>query len=200
MIAPASGPALGLPAQPAPPVPDVRRLAVLRANGLGDYVVAEPALAALRATYPDAEVTLLGAQHHVGLLAGRPSPVDRVVTVPLMPGVRVGPDPDASEDEVEAWAAEQRAYGYDLAVQMHGGGRNSNALLLRLGARVTAGSATPDAPRPDRWVPYWPFQHDTVRWLEVAAAAGATPTRVEPCVEVTAEDLASVFRESLEHW
>ena len=99
-----TGPALGLPAPPAPPVPDVRRIAVLRANGLGDYVVAEPALAALRATYPDAEVTLLGAQHHVGLLAGRPSPVDRVVTVPLMPGVRVGPDPDASEDEVEAWA------------------------------------------------------------------------------------------------
>jgi ADP-heptose:LPS heptosyltransferase len=188
---PAAGPALGLPATPAPPVPDVRRLAVLRANGLGDYVVAEPALAALRATYPDAEVTLLGAQHHVGLLAGRPSPVDRVVTVPLMPGVRVGPEPDASEDEIEAWAAEQRAYGYDLAIQMHGGGRNSNALLLRLGARVTAGSATPDAPRPDRWVPYWPFQHDTVRWLEVAAAAGATPTRVEPSVEVTAEDLAS---------
>ncbi|MDF2976167.1 MAG: glycosyl transferase [Actinomycetospora sp.] len=189
MIAPASGPALGLPAQPAPLVPDVRRIAVLRANGLGDYVVAEPALAALRCAYPGAELTLLGARHHVALLEGRPSPVDRVVTVPLVPGVRVGPDPDATEDEVEAWCAERRAEGYDLAVQLHGGGRNSNKLLLRLGARVTVGAATPDAPRPDRWVPYWPYQHDTIRWLEVAAAAGATPTRVEPRVEVTPADL-----------
>ncbi|PVZ03463.1 glycosyltransferase family 9 protein [Actinomycetospora cinnamomea] len=189
MIAPVSGPALGLPAHPAPPVSDVRRLAVLRANGLGDYVVAEPALSALRAAYPDAELTLLGAKHHVGLLEGRPSPVDRVVTVPLVPGVRVGPEPDASEDEVEAWCAQRRAERYDLAVQLHGGGRNSNKLLLRLGARVTVGAATPDAPRPDRWVPYWPYQHDTIRWLEVAAAAGATPTRVEPRVEVTPADL-----------
>lgn len=184
------GPALGLPARPAPLVPDVRRLAVLRANGLGDYVVAEPALAALRRAYPDAEVTLIGAAHHRALLAGRRSPVDRVVVAPPVRGVRVDTDePDAGEDEIEAWAAEQRAHGYDLAVQMHGGGRHSNALLHRLGARVTAGTATPDAARPDRWVPYWPYQHDTVRWLEVAAAAGAAPTRIEPIVDVRAEDL-----------
>ena len=170
-------------------MPDVRRVAVLRANGLGDYVVAEPALSALRRAYPDAEVTLLGATHHAALLDGRPSPVDRVVTVPLVPGVRVGPDPDASEDEVEAWCAARRAEGYDLAVQMHGGGRNSNKLLLRLGARVTVGAATPDAPRPDRWVPYTSYQHDTVRWLEVAAAAGATGTRLEPRFAVTDADL-----------
>jgi ADP-heptose:LPS heptosyltransferase len=102
----------------------------------------------------------------------------------------VGPDPDADPEEVEAWCAEQRAYGYDLAVQLHGGGRNSNALLLRLGARVTAGAATPDAPKPDRWVPYTPFQHDTLRWLEVVATVGARALRVEPHVSVTAADLA----------
>lgn len=190
MIGPSpNAPALALPARPALLVDDVRRIAVLRANGLGDYVVAEPALAALRAAYPDAELTLLGATHHAALLEGRPSPVDRVVTVPLMTGVRVGPAPDASEDEVEAWCAAQRAYGYDLAVQMHGGGRNSNRLLLRLGARVTVGAATPDAPHPDRWVPYTSYQHDTVRWLEVAGAAGATATRIEPRFEVTDDDL-----------
>ena len=140
------GPALGVPAGPVPVVDGVRRLAVLRANGLGDYVVSEPALAALRAAYPDAEITLLGAAHHAALLDGRPGPVDRVLVVPPMPGVRVGPGPDASEDEIEAWCAARRAEHYDLAVQVHGGGRNSNRLLLRLGARVTVGAATPDAP------------------------------------------------------
>lgn len=173
-------------------MPDVRRIAVLRANGLGDYVVAEPALAALRAAYPDAELVLLGAAHHAALLRDRPSPVDRVVTVPPVHGVRVQTDePDADEATIEAWAAERRAERYDLAVQLHGGGANSNRLLLRLGARVTVGAATPDAPKPDRWVPYTSFQHDTVRWLEVVAAAGAAGTRLEPRLELTDADLAA---------
>ena len=191
MPAPAPGsPALDLPAQVPPPVPGVRRLAVLRANGVGDYVVAEPALAALRAAYPDAEITLLGAAHTRPLVEGRPGPCDRYVQVPLTTGVRVGPDPDATPQELEAWCAQQREHAYDLAVQLHGGGRNSNALLLRLGARVTAGAATPDAPKPDRWVPYTAYQHDTLRWLEVVRTVGAPMLRVEPHVSVTREDLA----------
>ncbi|GAA2750683.1 ADP-heptose:LPS heptosyltransferase [Amnibacterium kyonggiense] len=174
------------------PLPDVRRIAVLRANGLGDYVVGEPALAALRAAYPDAEITLLGAAHTAALLADRPAPVDRVVVVPPVHGVRVGSDaPDATEAEIDAWAADRRAESYDLAVQLHGGGGNSNRLLLRLGAATTVGAATPDAPKPDRWVPYTSFQHDTLRWLEVVGAAGAPPVRLEPELAVTDADLTA---------
>jgi ADP-heptose:LPS heptosyltransferase len=169
----------------------VRRIAVLRANGIGDYVVAEPALAALRAAYPDAEITLLGAAHHAALLTGRAAPVDRVVVVPPVAGVRVKTaEPDADEATIEAWATQRRAEGYDLAVQLHGGGGNSNRLLLRLGAGTTVGAATVDAPKPDRWVPYTAFQHDTLRWLEVVGAAGAPPVRLEPRLEVTEADLA----------
>ena len=184
-------PALDLPAEPLPPVlPGVRRIAVLRANGVGDYVVAEPALAALRAAYPAAEITLLGAAHTRPLVQDRPGPCDRYVQVPLTRGVRVGPDPDAPPEVLEAWCVEQREHRYDLAVQLHGGGRNSNALLLRLGAAHTAGAATPDAPKPDRWVPYTPFQHDTLRWLEVVQTVGARVGRVEPHLAVTEQDLA----------
>jgi hypothetical protein len=115
--------ALDLPADPLPSVvPGVRRLAVLRANGIGDYVVAEPALAALRAAYPDAEITLLGAAHMRPLVEGRPGPCDRYGQVPLTQGVRVGPQPDATPEVLEPWCAAQREHRYDLAVQMHGGG------------------------------------------------------------------------------
>ena len=183
-------PALDLPAAAPSPLPDVRRVAVLRANGVGDYVVAEPALAALRSAYPDAEITLLGAAHTRALVEDRPGPCDRYVQVPLTTGVRVGDAPDATPEELERWCAAQRAHGYDLAVQLHGGGRNSIPLLQRLGARVTAGARTPDAPMLDHWVPYTPFQHDTLRWLEVAAAAGAAGGRWEPHVAVTDADLA----------
>lgn len=187
-----TGPALDLPARAGALIPDVRRIAVLRANGIGDYVVSEPALSALREAYPDAEITLLGAAHHAALLDARPGPVDRVVRLPLVSGVRVKSDlPDATPEELETWCAEQRAYGYDLAVQLHGGGGNSNPLLLRLGARVSVGAAAPGAPRTDRWVPYTAYQHDTVRWLEVVAAAGAWGSRLEPRVAVTDADLAA---------
>ena len=187
-----TGPALDLPARPGALIPDVRRIAVLRANGIGDYVVSEPALSALREAYPGAEITLLGAAHHAALLGGRPGPVDRVVELPLVSGVRVKSDlPDASPEELEAWCAGQRAYGYDLAVQLHGGGGSSNPLLLRLGARVSVGAAAPGAPRTERWVPYTAYQHDTVRWLEVVAAAGARTVRLEPEVAVTEADLAA---------
>src|SRR5581483_5339801 len=45
-------------------LPDVAKIAVLRANGLGDLIVALPALDALRAAYPRAEVVLLATARH----------------------------------------------------------------------------------------------------------------------------------------
>jgi ADP-heptose:LPS heptosyltransferase len=169
-------------------VPGVGRLAVLRANGIGDYVTCEPALAALREAYPEAEITLLGAAHHRPLVEGRPGPCDRFVEVPRMPGVRAGSDPDAPDEVVAAFFAAQQAYEYDLAVQLHGGGRYSNPVVRRLGARVTAGAATPDARRLDREVPYTANTHEILRWLDVAAACGAPAVRRHPVLAVTAAD------------
>jgi hypothetical protein len=69
-------------------VPGVSKIAVLRANALGDYPFSVPALLALKASYPDAELVLLGAPWHERFLTGRPGPVDRVLVVPAAPGVR----------------------------------------------------------------------------------------------------------------
>lgn len=175
-----------------PPLDDVARIAVLRANGLGDLVVAEPALAALRAVYPRAHITLIGAAHHVALLAGRPSPVDRVVACPLVPGIRVDDGRlDDPEDVVEAFCAARRADRLDLAVQLHGGGAHANPLLRRWGARVTVGSRAPGALGLDREVTWTPYQHEVLRWLEVVGLAGAAPVRLAPRLEVTAADRAA---------
>jgi len=172
-------------------VPDVRKMAVLRANGLGDFVFAIPALTALRAAYPAAEIVYLGAQWHPSLLDGRPGPVDRVVVVPPAHGVT---EPGAYQDDpavLEPFFAEMAAEEFDLALQMHGGGQNSNPFLLRLGARVTAGLKAPTAPPLDRWVPYNYFQHEVLRYLEVVALVGATEADLEPRLAVTPDDLAA---------
>lgn len=169
-------------------VPDVVRIAVLRANALGDLVFALPALEALRGAYPEAEITLLGDGWHQAFLEGRPSPVDRVVPVPAVPGIRDGLGGPATAAEIQAFVARMRAERFDLALQLHGGGRASNPFVRLLGARVTAGLRSPDAAPLDRSLPYVFFQHEVLRYLEVVGLVGAAPVGLEPRLAVTDAD------------
>ncbi|HEX7746391.1 MAG TPA: glycosyltransferase family 9 protein [Micromonosporaceae bacterium] len=171
------------------PVPDVARIAVLRANALGDFIFAIPALEALRVAYPAAELVLIGAPWHARWLQDRPGPVDRVLVVPPAPGIREqGPDEPASS--MDDFLPAARAERFDIAVQMHGGGANSNPLVSELGARVTAGLRADDAPPLDRWIRYVYYQPEVIRYLEVAGLVGAVPVTVTPQVAVTVADLA----------
>src|SRR5919201_876252 len=174
--------------------PDVCKIAVLLVHGLGDFIAAVPALEALRAAYPAAEIVLLAKDWHAAFLAGRPGPVDRVVVVPSARGV--GEDNDFNEDpgRLERFFDAMARERFDLAIQIHGGGRYSNPFLLRLGARLAVGLKTPDAAPLDRWVPYLYFQPEVLRYLEVVALVGATPRVLEPRIAVTAQDLAAAER------
>jgi len=170
-------------AQPVPGLPplhprfdDVREIAVLRGGGLGDLLFALPAVEALAAAYPDARVTLLGSPVHRALLAGRPSGVDEVDVLPVVPGVGDASGTEVDDAATEEFLARHRARGYDLAVQVHGGGRNSNPFLFRLGARHTIGTRTSDAIPLERTIPYVYYQHEVLRALEVVALAGAAST------------------------
>ncbi|MGV0111617.1 glycosyltransferase family 9 protein [Arthrobacter sp. CP30] len=188
-----------------PPFEDVRRIAVLRGGGLGDLMFALPAIAALKSRYPDAEITLLGMPGHAALLGGRPGPVSRIVELPFSPGVRPGGAVDGGvdgavdggvDDGVDGMAGTAAVDGFfdglsgsfDLAVQLHGGGRNSNPFVLRLGARHTIGTRTPDAAALERTIPYVYYQHEVFRALEVVGLAGAVPVDLEPRVQVTAAE------------
>lgn len=180
---------------PSPPGPelveDVRKIAVLRAGGLGDFIFTLPALDALREAYPDAEITLLGGPLQTELLSGRPEPVARAIPVPPSTGVN-GPDTGVDEDEekLERFFARMREERFDLALQMHGGGGYSNAFVRRLEARVTAGTQAPDAPPLDRTVPYVYFQSEILRYLEIAGLVGARTAELEPRLRVTVADLS----------
>lgn len=171
-------------------VAGVRRVAVLRANSIGDFVLVLPALEALRAAYPDAEITILGREFHAAWLSGRPGPWDRVTAVPAYPGVTAAADAAVDTPEIADFLAEQRAQAYDLALQLHGGGAHSNPFVARLGARVTVGSRDDGAPALDRAVAYTPHQHEVLRYLEVVGLVGAAPVVLEPRLAVTPADRA----------
>ncbi|NGM12561.1 glycosyltransferase family 9 protein [Verrucosispora sioxanthis] len=170
-------------------VPDVARIAVLRANALGDFIFVLPALEALRAAYPQAEIVLLGAPWHAQLWRDRPGPVDRVLVVPPAPGIRTATEGEPESSIVDFLAA-ARAERFDLALQLHGGGANSNPLVAALGARLTAGLRAEDAPPLDRWLRYVYYQHEVIRYLETVALVGAAATTTIPALAVTETDRA----------
>lgn len=174
----------------------VKKIAVLRANALGDFIFALPALSALKRTYPKAELVLLGKKWHKDFLNNRPSPVDRVIVVPPFRGVSE-PDTFTQETpkEVATFFQKMQKEHFDIAIQIHGGGRNSNPFLINLGARITVGTRTQDAPLLDRWLPYQYYQNETLRYLEVVKLIGATTEEIVPHITVTKDDTreAQVF-------
>lgn len=166
----------------------VRRITVLRCNALGDYLMATPALAALRARFPDAELTLLGARWHERFLAGRPGPVDRVRVLPRVEGLAGQPGDAPPAAELPGFLAAARAERPDLAVQLHGGGGASNPLVSALGARRSIGLRAVDAPALDASVPYRYYQPEADRFLEVVRLAGADGPARYPTLAVTAAE------------
>jgi len=150
----------------------VHRILVLRALGLGDLICAGPALRSLRASFPEAGITLLGqpwAQEYIA----RVEAVDHWMGSPGWPGLRELP---LHVEQVPGFLAELQRQRYDLAVQLHGSGEASNGLVALTGARLCAGFH-----RPGAWVPpgqeerfcSWPEQgHECQRLLTLCRHLG----------------------------
>nr|WP_315393648.1 glycosyltransferase family 9 protein [uncultured Duganella sp.] len=170
-------------------LPGVKHIVALRPNALGDYVFALPALHALRHSYPDARITLLGKPWHAAFLHGRPGPVTDVIVMPPMPGIGAPPDapvPDAARQLVAAL----RTMRCDMALQLYGGGAYSNAFVASVGAGVSIGATTPGAPALDRSIAYSRLANRRLELLQIAALAGASPRLATPELEATAFDRA----------
>jgi ADP-heptose:LPS heptosyltransferase len=169
----------------------VRKIVVLRPGAVGDFVFALPALYALKQTYPEAELVLAGKAWQRTFLQGRPGPVDRVVEVPVIPGVGAPPDAAPEPDAIERFVDAMRAERFDLALQMVGGGRYSNPFLMRFEAGLTVGACAPGVPLLDRWIAYREPGQRRLALLEIAGLAGADvrlPPVSQPELALTAAD------------
>jgi ADP-heptose:LPS heptosyltransferase len=130
------------------------RVAVFRALQLGDLLCAVPALHALRSGYPDAEITLIGLPWAADFVRRFGRLVDRFVEFPGFPGL---PEREPDIAALPRFLAAAQSARYDVALQMHGRGELTNAIVLALGAKVTAGFCPASSPCPDplRFLP-WP--------------------------------------------
>jgi ADP-heptose:LPS heptosyltransferase len=155
----------------------VGRIAVFRALQLGDMLCATPALRALRAGFPDAEIVLVGlpwarefARRFSGLVDGFRE----------FPGHPELPERRASHEQLEAFCESMRREAFDLAVQMHGSGAISNGSVARFGAGAVAGfhEAGARPPGPGWFLPY-PDHGLEVRRLTALVARLGAPCRGE---------------------
>lgn len=150
--------------------PSIRRIAVFRALYLGDLVVSVPALRSLRAGFPDAEITLIALPWAHHLLRNLHQYLDRFVAFDGYPGLR---DVRADLERTDRFISEQRAHFYDLVIQMHGAGAQSNPCAHDMGGRFTAGYYLGE--RPGYLFPAAPYPTDlpeVTRCLRLAKLLG----------------------------
>lgn len=162
---------------------------MFRALMLGDLICATPALRALRAGWPRAHITLVGLPW-AAEWAQRMTCVDDFEAFPGWPGLPEQEVPTAAP--IEAFLARMRARGLDLAIQLHGSGERTNALVAQFGARQRAGFFNPAAPCPPAgsgcFVP-WPAQgHEIERLLAVTDRLGLSRQGQSPDWPLRPED------------
>ena len=126
----------------------VRRLAIVRALHLGDLLLAVPAFRAIRAGFPNAEITLIGLKWSAEFVHRFRHYLDRWREFPGYPGLL---EVDVDPERTAAFLREERAYGYDLVLQMHGSGSVSNRFAIDFHATRTAGYY-PQSPPEGLWL------------------------------------------------
>lgn len=145
------------------------RIAVFRALFLGDLLLAVPALRALRAGFPQAEITMIGLPWSERFWARYPHYIDRFLAFPGYPGINEVP---VVPERTAHFLRQQQAYSYDLALQLHGSGQTSNPFVRALGAHLTAGCSTGPTSELDLAVPYPEHQSEIERTLAPILALG----------------------------
>ena len=122
------------------PAAEVRRILVLRTSALGDVVHTLPALSALRAVFPDAEIDWLVEPMSARLLEGHPD-LTHVQVMPRQDWKRRLRRPRewfAVTREILALAGRLRSRRYDLVMDFQGNIRSA-LTLLSVGGRHRVG-------------------------------------------------------------
>lgn len=124
-----------------------RKILVLRALQLGDLLCAVPALRALRACFPPAQIALIGLPWARAFVARFPHLLDELIEFPGCPGL---PERRPQFDAIPAFLQAVQAKQADLALQIHGSGSIVNPLIEMFAASLSAGYCTQSDYCPDK--------------------------------------------------
>jgi ADP-heptose:LPS heptosyltransferase len=171
---------------------NIKKIAILRANALGDFLVTLPAIHAISTKYCKAEIILLGRRWHKNFLVSGRTPVDRVIVVPVMKGISNEINERENAAEQQAFFEEMQKEHFDIAIHFQGNGVSANPFLNRLKAALTVGLTTENAEPIDRSIPFYYYQSEVLRYLEVAELIDAKTDCIEPQINVLDEDVKEI--------
>lgn len=149
----------------------VNKIIIFRALQLGDMLCSIPAIRSLRHTYPGAEITLCSLPWAKQLIVRFPHYFDSYVAFPGYPGL---PEQTFNTSAFPEFITSIQKTRYDLALQMHGSGLLTNAIVTLFEAKNTAGFYTGNNYKTnnDLFVPYPHNLHEVERHLTLMRHLG----------------------------
>ena len=145
---------------------------IFRALQVGDMLCAVPALRALRTHFPEARIMLAGLPWAAAFSRRFDKYIDEFIEFPGHPAL---PEQASDADAFSAFIDSVSRRDIDLALQMHGDGSSSNAIVASFGTRQMAGFI-PSGTLPDAngiFLPYPDHGHEIKRLLSLNALVGA---------------------------
>lgn len=162
----------------------IRTILVFRALQLGDMLCAVPALRALRDTFPQARIILVGLPWAAQYARRHARLIDDFIPFPGHPSL---PEQACDSEALNAFFHRVRELHADLAIQLHGSGEASNAIVRQFGARATTGHTRSLALDPG-FLPYPDSGHEIERLCGLVASLGANDIDLSPEFPLTADD------------
>jgi ADP-heptose:LPS heptosyltransferase len=174
--------------------PPPRQVAVFRALNLGDLLCSVPAFRALREALPRAWIALVGLESARPVVERFHRYLDELI---LFPGDPAFPEQPARSAELPDFYRRMAARRFDLALQWHGSGAQSNAIVQAMAPRCWAGFVPDRAQELPGRLMAWPDSSPEIQrylallsYIGVPAEDGALEFPLAPSDEVEAEAVA----------
>jgi ADP-heptose:LPS heptosyltransferase len=170
----------------------IKKIVVFRALQIGDLLCSIPAIRALKNTYPEAEITLVGLPWAKMLIERFPQYFHSLITFPGYPGF---PEQPVDRSAFPDFLKQVQQENFDLALQMQGSGIISNPLVDLFNAKKIAGFYAANNFCPDKslFIQYPSEIHEVhrhLRLMEVLGISSATMDLEFPVTKKDNEDFA----------
>ena len=166
-----------------------RSVAVFRALQLGDMLCAVPALRALRSQLPQARIVLVGLPWAEQFAERFHRYLDDFIA---FPGHAAFPEQPVQQHRLADFYSAMRARRFDLALQLHGSGEQSNLVTRAFGARTMAGFGDDKTAGTEAFFPYPQAGPEPIRLLGLLHQLGAPATGADLEFPITDETNANL--------
>lgn len=160
-------------------------LVIFRALQLGDMLCAVPALRAIRSSLPDTRISLIGLPWASQFADRFPRYIDEFIA---FPGHAAFPEQPVRQELLADFYSDMRARRFDMALQLHGSGEQSNLVTRAFGARTLAGYGEEKRGEAEVFFPYPESGPEPLRLLKLAQLLGSSSDNAELEFPITPAD------------